>query len=395
MKFNFRPLCALVALPLLSASAQDLKFVAPTATANPVVSDQTKRDAVQAYWTPEMLATARPMPIPQVDPASLVSNNAPSTPEPVHFSAPGLPTIHSDAEIESSTEAFPLNQGLEAGALATPSPDAFNYEMPFNNFRTQNNKLFPYTAIGKLFFTIPAGTSQPAGNYVCSAAVSGTSNIVVTARHCMWDYVSQKWYSNFVFYPGWNNGLDSTLKGAWFPEWVSTWTSGTGVLSLNTGWDIGIMVMEGVTRKGCGASGGNAIGVYTGWLGWTYGGDFTQRQWDIFGYPQAPPFEGNYLYQDDAATGAFDPLGTTNVVEAGDPQTGGTSGGPWVIGFNPSNGPNTNPNNNTSPGFYNLENGVNSFQWTSPSEPLAINGTIFQAANFFNLYTYAKGLKCS
>jgi len=99
------------------------------------------------------------------------------------------------------------------------------------------------------------------------------------------------------------------------------------------------------------------------------------------------------LYQNNGATGTVNPLGSSNVVESGDPQTGGTSGGPWVIGFDPNN--NTVPSgasNNT--GGINYDNGVNSFVWTNPSQPLAMNGTVFQSANFGSLWNSAIAVAC-
>src|SRR5208337_5240960 len=170
------------------------------------------------------------------------------------------------------------------------------------------------------------------------------------------------------------------------PDVVLTWTSGSGVLSLTTGWDLAMMTMHDSTNRGCGGDSGYTIGQYTGWLGYTYGGSFSQRQWAIFGYPVVSPYTGQLLFQDDAATGAVNPYGSTNVVEVGNPQTAGISGGPWVIGFDPNDNAGPSLNNNTSPGYVNLNNGVNSFYWTSPNQPLAINGTIFQSSNFWNLY---------
>jgi V8-like Glu-specific endopeptidase len=266
--------------------------------------------------------------------------------------------------------------------------------MPFNNYRAGNHNTYPYSAIGKLFFTIPPGTSEAPGEYVCSAAVAGIpSYVVITARHCVFDYVTSKWYKNWVFYPGWNNGPDSTLHGAWYPNVVATWV-GSSTLSLTTGWDIALMTMHDSTGTGCGGDRGRTIGNYTGWLGYSYGGNYSQRQWNIFGYPQAAPFEGNYLYQDNGATGQVNPLGSNNVVEAGNPQTGGTSGGPWVIGFDPNDATDPYPNNNTNPGLVNLENGVNSFIWTNPSEPLALNGTVFTQGNYWNLWLFLNSQTC-
>lgn len=394
-------LCSLPALAQNTARPSEPKAtVAPTSAA----SEEARIRAIQEYWTPERLAAARPMPLPRVDPATVTPSNAPA-PGPVH-SQPGiLPTIKPQPADEPAMERFPLNQdaegdaGFAAQSDATPSPDGFNYVMPFNNFRTGINNQFPYSTMGKLFFTVPAGVpGENPGGYVCSAAVVDNAHTVVTARHCMFDYASQKWYSNWVFYPEWNNGHSSAvggISGAWYPKTAITWTS-SGTLSLTTGWDIGMFIMHDSPGTGCGGDKGYQIGNYVGAMGWTYGGDFSQRQWNQFGYPQAAPFEGNYLYQNNGATGTVNPLGSSNVVEAGDPQTGGTSGGPWVIGFNPNN--NTRPSgasNNTNPGGNNYDNGVNSFVWTNPAQPLSMNGTIFQQNNFYNLLTAAKALACN
>jgi V8-like Glu-specific endopeptidase len=367
---------------------------AGTNQASSETSDEAARvQAVKDYWTPDRLASAIPMPVPRVAPEDVNPSAAPLSVEPLHVGGGGLPSYRDTTTTESSSERFPLSQGVDVSADATPAPLGFNYEMPFNNFRAGNRNTYPYSAIGKLFFVVPPGNSEAPGNYVCSAAVAIKTYIVVTARHCVFDIGSKKFYTNWVFYPGWNNGSDSALHGAWIPSGIVTWVSAS-TLSITTGWDIAMMDMHDSTGTGCGGDTGRTIGSYTGWLGYSYGGDYSQRQWNIFGYPQGSPFEGNYLYQDNGATGAVNPLGSTNIVEAGNPQTGGTSGGPWVIGFDPGNATDPNPINNTNPTSKNLANGVNSFIWTKPAEPLALNGTIFQASNFWNLYTFLSSQPC-
>jgi len=411
---------ALVCLCSLSAVAQNsAKTVEPKATVAPTsaVSEEARIKALQEFWTPERLAAARPMPLPKVDPASVIPSNAPA-PGPARFSPAIPPAIKPQPAGEPSLERFPLNQDVDEDASfdaqpdATPSPDGFSYEMPFNDYRTQINAAFPYSTMGKLFFAIPAGVpGENPGEYVCSAAVVGNSYTVITARHCMFDYASKKWYGSWVFFPEWNNGGSSSVggltatgavngqHGAWYPELAMTWTSGSAqVMSLSGGYDIGMFLMHDGTGTGCKGNKGKTIGYYTGAMGWVYNGNSSQIQWNQFGYPQAPPFEGNYLYQNNGATGIVNPLGSNYVVEVGDPQTGGTSGGPWVVGFNPNNGPNvetaTTPNNNFANGN-NFDNGVNSFVWTTPAQPLAMNGTVFETNNFYNLWTAIQKQTCN
>jgi V8-like Glu-specific endopeptidase len=338
------------------------------------------------YWTAERMANARPMPLPTADRSIVQAESTRAlTPEPLHFGLGGRPTIKIESDVAPSTERFELNTGDELNdQAATPDSTPFSYELPYNNYRAGNRNTYPYSTMGKLFFTIPEGASDPAGDYVCSGSVALDNHTVVTARHCMYDISTHKWYSNWTFYPGWSNGTDGTLGGGWKVNFAYTWVSNGG--NSTWYWDIGLLSMHDSTGKGCGGDSGKVIGNYTGWLGWTYGGDYTQRQWNIFGYPQAAPFEGNYLYQDNGATGILNPLGATGIVEVGNPQTGGTSGGPWIIGFDPNDGATPAPNNNVFNGL-NLVNGVNSFQWTNPPEPLAINGPMFNSDNFENLYT--------
>lgn len=391
----------------VNSAADSAAYSEPQASArssaSPRAANESEATALQAYWSPERLASAIPMPLPKVDKALVNRAATPSPAEPIHSTAGGRPSIPQETTAMSpqeglAVERFPLNQGPEVeadntAAPATATPEAFVYEMPFNNFRTGNNNVYPYSTVGKLFFVVPAGASQPAGNYVCSGAVALDSHTVVTARHCVFDYVSKQWYSGWVFYPGWNNGGDSTLGGAWHSNFAYTWTS-SATLSLSTGYDIGLLSMHDNTGTGCGGDKGKTIGSFTGFLGSIYGGDYAQRQWNIFGYPQAVPFEGNYLYQDNGATGAVNPQGSTNVVQVGNPQTNGASGGPWIIGFDPGKATNVTPNNNISPSSTNVINGVNSFSWTNPAEPLSVSGTVFQSSNFWNLYTAYQAIAC-
>lgn len=390
--------CAVPALGQESTSASTSTVPrAGTNLTNPDAATEAARiQALREFWTPERLASAKPMPVPKVAPGDVSPSAAPVSGGPLRLGPGGLPS-YRDQSTANPTERFPLDQGEELSADASGDasalPQGFNYIMPFNNYRAGNRNTYPYTTVGKLFFFVPTGNSVPSGTYVCSASVAVKTYMVITARHCTFDIGSGKFYTNWVFYPGWQNGSDSTLHGAWFPYVVATWVS-SNTRSLTTGWDIAMMDMHDSTGTGCGGDRGLTIGRYTGWLGYSYGGDFSQRQWNIFGYPQAYPFDGNYLYQDNGATGAVNPFGTTNVVEAGNPQTGGTSGGPWVIGFDPNNSPDPYPNNNTNPGLANLANGVNSFIWIRPNQPLAINGTVFQQSNFWNLYTFLNSVPC-
>ncbi len=199
---------ALVCLSSLPALAQEAASasVTPRAGTSPTVTnEEAHAKALLEYWTPERLASAIPMPIPRAVGEAIDASATPASTGPVHSGAGGLPSFRDAATSSQSTERFSLDQGEtdstdeDADALATPA--GFSYEMPFNNFRAGNRNTYPYSAIGKLFFTIPPGTSEAPGSYVCSAAVGIQTHIVITARHCVFDIVSKKFYTNWIFYP--------------------------------------------------------------------------------------------------------------------------------------------------------------------------------------------------
>jgi hypothetical protein len=207
----------------------------------------------------------------------------------------------------------------------------------------------------------------------------------------MYDYSSSKWYSNFVFYPAYNNGPNPAYHNGWTVRALSTWTRNASSMD----YDIGFLQLNDAAGYGCnGSSGTPPIWSYTGSLGVGIFGDVSQYatvQEDVLGYPQASPFTGNNMYQDAAMVGTTNPLGTSNIVELGNPQTGGTSGGPWIVGLDPGAAANgTNNIFNAS----NIVTGLNSFKWTSPNEPLAMNGPAFLTYNLWNLYTSYSKLPC-
>jgi len=362
------------------ANSQDAKSTAFRGIGSPVVSDPTKAQAILDYWSPDRLSNARPLPIPILDKeaidaaAAKVPVNGPSGGSPG-----GRPSIQAEPTEETQTETFPLNQG-DADESAPSDPPGFNYVYPYNNFRTGVNNTYPYSTVGKLFFIVPSGATLPPGEYVCTASVAMNSYTLVTSRQCMYDVNTGKWYGSFVFYPGWNSGKNSKLGGAWTVRYAWTWPTGYA----NYYYDIGFLALNDHNGQGCdNSTGSKSIGHYTGWLGNWYGEDYSQLQWSLFGYPTTNPFNGNYLYQDNAATAALNPFGFSGTVGVGNPQAGGITGGPWVLGFDPNNASSSVPVDNINANK-NLINSVISYK--SASYPLMVVGPEFESNNFSNLY---------
>jgi hypothetical protein len=359
--------------PLLFA--QDAPKPISTSIKNRAASDTNN------YWTPDRLASAVPR--------DLLDGNsvAPGIAGPLS----GGPEVSSDGQ---PPQIGPLARALAARRKSSASPRAvrnlssrasagidlqgYNYAYPFTSYNVESFLYdeslgfvdYPQSTIGKLFFTL-GGL-----DFVCSASVL-RPHILLTARHCVFDTANGLFATNVVFYPGWHSGPNASLSGAWFARNLATWNGG----GLN--YDIGMIQTFDDDAAGCGGSlGGNPIENVTGYLGYFYGGDYSQVHWDEFGYPQAPPYNGNLMVQSESSTGALAQFGQTDTVEVGNPMTGGSSGGPWIRNFGPGGGGN------------NWANGLNSFKFTNPDRSLAMNSPQFFDYNFNQLLIYIQGFSC-
>jgi hypothetical protein len=336
--------------------------------------------ATLAYWTPERLQNAKPMELLSIQPNAAADGVRPvPSAGPPGFTSAQLPGFAPPIPVVAPRNGQAMNSG--AAGIA---PLGYPYPYPFTRFSVLSllydetiAPVFPYRAIGKLFFTI--GTS----NFVCSAQVA-RPHLVLTARHCIYDVDTGTFATNVVFFPGWHSGANPTLGGGWLARTLITW----GNTLPATQWDIGFIQTFDDDGIGCGGSAlGRPIETYTGLLGTTWDGTYDSRHWDEFGYPAAAPFNGQILIQSESSTGALDQFGQLNTVEVGNDQTGGSSGGAWILGFDPAGAsvPPANPGGN-------LANGVNSFKFVA--RPLAMNSPQFLDANFNQLRLAAEALPC-
>jgi V8-like Glu-specific endopeptidase len=172
----------------------------------------------------------------------------------------------------------------------------------------------PFRAHGKVFFTL-GGIG-----YVCSgtSVKSKTKRLVVTAGHCTYSE-ADGYASKFMFVPAYNNG--NAPFGEWtakrlkaMPQWEN---------NENISYDVAMATM----RKLKGEKLANVVGKR--------GIAFDQGRnlnFDVFGYPADPPFDGESMYRcDSPAQGADDNQGNPKPTRIDCDMTGGSSGGGWVI----------------------------------------------------------------
>jgi V8-like Glu-specific endopeptidase len=367
----------------------------PTVGKSPALTaDETAN--VAAYWTVDRLSHAKPMELLKAD----RPQGSGAATEAISHGAQGFaegmrPEVSLPDSFTGPYMGAPETESTEA------QPQGFSYVYPYSTYYNAAFASYPSKTVGRLFFTLEGN------NYSCSASVI-RPHTLVTARHCTFDYNTGTFGSNWAFYPDLNNGKADTAigGGVWFAEFAYTWVSGAAGFN----YDIAFLAMHDANGTGChGDSGTQPIEHYTGYLGYTYNGSYDQRQWTVLGYPaetngdDGNPFNGNWEIRTEASTGNVnDNIGGnfTNTVEIGSDQTGGTSGGPWIIGYNPGGPKNfTYGSNNTfvfgTHNDGNYANSVNSFKFTSPEHGLAINGPEFNDYNFLNLLTGYNGVVCN
>jgi hypothetical protein len=305
---------------------------------------------VQAYWTDARMNAATPMPVPRVvrrarsaAPQSLV---APSGPTVIATSGRHDEHPHEERTLQAPGDA-------DIAPLAAGG-SAFTYTR-YRLFPNTQSKTYPYKAVGQLFFTIPGQ-----GDFVCSGSVvnSANSSMVWTAGHCVYT-PGVGAHTNFLFAPGRSGGVNP----------FGTWTVKEGFTTL--GWQIGLFEFDHgalVMNLGGNTAVPKKIGQRTGFLGFAANVP-RQQNWHIHGYPLAPraltytppgaQFDGEHQEicgatwaADDVPTGLGPPT-----VGIGCDQTGGTSGGPWMIDFSGLSG------------STNLLNGNNSYRYVCPPCP--------------------------
>ena len=255
-------------------------------TSGPLVQDAAK---VLAYWTPARMNSARS--------GDELLANAKLTRAPAQSGASGI-----------GAPALPKGQSIGA----TPNAN----KIPHSSYH-----LFPYSTVGKVFFTDP----RTGLNYVCSGASTNSNNksVVDTAGHCVVQGGSGgNWYTNWVFCPQYYNG--TSPHGCWAARqlWsINFWVS-TGSFEDDFG--------EAVVSPN---SHGKVVKVVGG-TGWAYG-QSAQQTFTAFGYPAASPFNGNLMYKcgptGPSTVAGFDD-GTVIAIPCN--MTGGSSGGPWLISIN-------------------------------------------------------------
>lgn len=262
-----------------------------------------------AEWSTEALIAAEPYPMPEVT-AEMISEYLQQAEHPAAKGGstspggePGAPTggDHGNGTVAGHPYPPPLNQ--------------HEVLVPYTTY--------PYVTVGKLFF------NQNGGSWVGSAASIG-NNAIWTAGHCVHAGNNQPggWSTNMVFVPAYKDGAAprgqfTVRQLACRTNWYQQGNPG-GLFE-----DMGVAILNPLNGK--------TLSQTVGWLGFAW--NFPRNQvWTSLGYPAAPPFNGQRMFQDTApyANDGSVP-GSPSPIGIGCSMTGGCSGGPWALGFGSTN----------------------------------------------------------
>ncbi|MDP9845920.1 trypsin-like serine peptidase [Streptosporangium lutulentum] len=172
---------------------------------------------------------------------------------------------------------------------------------------------------GRVFLTL-GGT-----DFVCSASSVKAANrdLVVTAGHCVKDGTGA-WADNWIFVPGYDQGRQP------YGQFTARrmFVAGSWSRSADDSYDVGMVAVNPRNGKHLtDAVGGQDITFGAARGRHTYG----------FGFPADSPYNGEHLVY-CAGSLRDDPNDQTNDQGLRCDMTAGSSGGPWLSGFDPATG---------------------------------------------------------
>lgn len=271
------------------------------------------------YWTPERMAKAKPYPLKS---PRLIKKRSSSRPS-------GLPGSGNSA-LPGQTLASIMEETLPFAYIPS-STQGYNYPPPFARYQNFDSySTYPYATVSKIFFT-DGGT-----DYVCSGAV-WPSHSVLTAGHCVYNDEANRYHTNVVVVPQYNNGT-SPFGSFQATSLVTT----EGWKDSDYAYDLGLVQTANKN--------GNKISFYTGFLGGKWNVTPVQH-FTIIGYPAGRPFNGQTQQICQASYADGDATTSPEANGAGCDLTGGASGGPWITKFSGKAGGSNQVNGVTSYGY--------------------------------------------
>ncbi|MEU6727852.1 peptidase [Nonomuraea wenchangensis] len=252
-----------------------------------------ERRQVVRYWTEARMEAAEPLNPPnpakgaKVSPADV---RAPST--------AAAPSIAAPPAVAPTATAPALRSARSGGAAWTGGGAVVR-------------------TTGRIFFTTQGRNASCSG----SAVTSANKSVVITAGHCV--KLNGAFHTNWVFVPGYDKGARP------YGTWAAT------KLLTTPQWNASEDVNHDMAAAVVAPLDGRSLVDVVGGQGVAFNQP-RRRQMYAFGYPAAAPYDGSKLVY--CSGRAFDDYLLSDDLGLTCDQTGGASGGPWMLDFDESTG---------------------------------------------------------
>ncbi|MFC4059277.1 trypsin-like serine peptidase [Planomonospora corallina] len=173
---------------------------------------------------------------------------------------------------------------------------------------------------GRVFFTYQGRNASCSG----TAVTSENRSTVITAGHCV--KMGGAFHGNWVFVPGYAGGERP------YGTWVAT------TLYTTPQWNDSEDIDHDVAAAVVAPLDGRRLTDVVGGQGVSFN-RARRQQMHAFGYPSAAPYDGSRLVH--CSGRAFDDHLMSRDLGLGCDMTGGSSGGPWFLGFDERTGTGT------------------------------------------------------
>src|SRR5215813_661648 len=160
--------------------------------ADPIIRNNKPLAATTDHWTAEAMANAKPKIIPM-----MAGTRHPASAMPAVQGTPGAAGGTHQVQLPQSAVAEIENGAPIPADGAYPGPNTTYTLDPSYGRAVTPYTAYPYSAIGRLFFTEPS-----VGDFVCSAAATyggAALNVVWTAGHCVANGGHSQFYTNWLF----------------------------------------------------------------------------------------------------------------------------------------------------------------------------------------------------
>ena len=189
---------------------------------------------------------------------------------------------------------------------------------------------YPFRATGKIYARFGEDW------FICTASLV-KKGVLITAAHCIFEYGKKKngWADEVLWIPA-NEDGNGGIYGTW--KWQDAYVPNPYFEGTDTCSQIGVVCNNDLATIVLKAKQGRYVGEIVGWYNYAWNG-YSYKRFKPFkntvvhitqlGYPGA--FDDGYQMIRTDAVGWYVKSGKLKNTQMGSAQTGGSSGGPWLV----------------------------------------------------------------